>query len=59
MRSGDEVDVGEVARRMGGGGHTRAAGFEAPGGVQEVRRRVLELFAPILAGAAGTPDPTP
>ncbi len=54
LRSGDEVDVGELARRMGGGGHTRAAGFELPGGVQEVRRRVLALFEPVL-GAAGRP----
>ena len=40
----DSVDVNEVAQRLGGGGHARAAGARAQGTVDEVKARVLEAL---------------
>ena len=40
----DSVDVNEVARRLGGGGHARAAGARTQGTVEEVKARVLEAL---------------
>lgn len=39
--SGRVVDVAAIARSLGGGGHTRAAGFRMSGAVDEVRQKVL------------------
>ncbi|MFN2203745.1 MAG: CBS domain-containing protein [Caldilineaceae bacterium] len=42
----DDVDVGEVARRLGGGGHTRAAAAPLPtrdNTTQSVRDRIVQL----------------
>jgi phosphoesterase RecJ-like protein len=38
------VDVNEVARRLGGGGHIRAAGAKVPVNVTEAKRLVLEAL---------------
>ena len=45
LRSRDEVDVAELARRFGGGGHCRAAGLRAKEDVEQIKRRVLEACA--------------
>lgn len=42
LRSRDEVDVAKVARRFGGGGHVRAAGFRATGELDAIKRQVIE-----------------
>lgn len=42
LRSRCEVDVSEVARRLNGGGHPKAAGFKYSGNRAALRRRVLE-----------------
>ncbi len=46
-RSGsDAVDVGEIARSFGGGGHSKAAAaLIRDGSLQEVRERLLEILA--------------
>lgn len=42
-RSRGTVDVGAMARELGGGGHVNAAGCEVPGPLNEGIRRVLRL----------------
>lgn len=42
FRSREKVDVGQVAKSFGGGGHARAAGCSISGTPGEVHRRVLE-----------------
>lgn len=49
LRSRSDVDVSEVARALGGGGHVKAAGFVQQGSPEEVVSRVLEK----LTAAAG------
>lgn len=41
LRSRDRVNVEEIARRHGGGGHRNAAGFKMPGTPDEARRLVV------------------
>ncbi len=41
LRSNGAVDVNGVARSFGGGGHLRASGALVPGGLDEVRDRVV------------------
>ena len=43
LRSRERVDVGQVAKSFGGGGHARAAGCSMPGTFGEVHERVLEV----------------
>lgn len=47
LRSRGNVDVGQVAKSFGGGGHQRAAGFSIEGSAEEcaaaVRKRIVEL----------------
>jgi bifunctional oligoribonuclease and PAP phosphatase NrnA len=45
LRSKDQVDVREVARRFGGGGHKNASGFTATTGLAEVQRPVIDQLA--------------
>lgn len=40
----DAVDVAAIARQLGGGGHTRAAGVRTDMGLEQTRRRLLELL---------------
>lgn len=42
LRSNGAVDVAALATELGGGGHPRAAGCQAEGSFEEVRRRLLE-----------------
>ncbi|MEZ6243573.1 MAG: DHH family phosphoesterase [Phycisphaerales bacterium] len=39
------VDVNEVAQKLGGGGHARAAGARVEAGLDETKRRLLEALA--------------
>ena len=41
--TGDTVDVSSIARKMGGGGHKKAAGFTAEGTIQEVLDKILTI----------------
>jgi phosphoesterase RecJ-like protein len=40
LRSADDVDVSELAKIMGGGGHKKAAGFSVPGRIVESEESV-------------------
>ena len=40
----ETVDVGEIARRFGGGGHRLAAGYTTPRRPQEAREELLEVL---------------
>jgi phosphoesterase RecJ-like protein len=44
------IDVSQIARQFGGGGHKAAAGAEVYGSLEEVRERVLEKTQAILKG---------
>lgn len=50
FRSVGNVDVAELARRFGGGGHTKASGVAIVGGLDEVQRAVLDEARSYLAG---------
>ena len=43
-RSADLADVSRLARRLGGGGHTMAAGARMDVGLAEARRAVLDAL---------------
>ena len=42
LRSKDEVRVGDIARRFGGGGHAKAAGCRIRGTLEEAKAALLE-----------------
>jgi phosphoesterase RecJ-like protein len=48
LRSNGACDVGTLARSMGGGGHTLAAGYTAPGGIAGIREQLLQALTPLL-----------
>jgi phosphoesterase RecJ-like protein len=58
FRSHGRVDVAQIARRHGGGGHKNAAGCTIPGSMATVRSAVIEEVGALLAGMAGE-DTTP
>jgi len=39
--TGDEIDVAVWAKKLGGGGHKKAAGFTIDGTIQEVLDKIL------------------
>ncbi|HUV08425.1 MAG TPA: bifunctional oligoribonuclease/PAP phosphatase NrnA [Spirochaetia bacterium] len=45
LRSSDRINVGQLARSQGGGGHPRAAGFTCTGSIDAVRERILKLLS--------------
>ena len=51
LRSKSDLDVGEVARRFGGGGHKNAAGLSLEGSFQRVREQVLHRLEDLLTSA--------
>ncbi len=51
LRSRDAIDVAEVARRFGGGGHRRAAGLRTQEDVDSLKRRLIAACAEALAAA--------
>lgn len=42
VRTSDSIDACNIARRLGGGGHTRAAGCEISGNLDNAKHAVLE-----------------
>ena len=40
----DEVDVSEIARKSGGGGHRQAAGFSSELSNEDLKRFIVEEF---------------
>lgn len=42
VRTGDLVEASNIARRLGGGGHTRAAGCEISGNLDNAKHAILE-----------------
>lgn len=57
MRSRANVDVAQIAYSFGGGGHARAAGFPAPGNVQETMKALRAALAEVRPPPA--PEPAP
>lgn len=45
LRSRDAVDVAEVARQFGGGGHVRAAGLKSTDPIDTLKPRLIEALA--------------
>jgi phosphoesterase RecJ-like protein len=45
LRSKGAVDIGAIARRLGGGGHTNAAGCSASGSLDAVQKQFAEWLA--------------
>ncbi len=50
LRATGEVDVGEVASLLGGGGHKKAAGFLSHASLEQTMRTLKELILPRLPG---------
>ena len=50
LRSNEGFDVGAIAESLGGGGHNQAAGFTCRGRIEEVKNRLLKIFAGHLQG---------
>lgn len=40
----DDVDVSQIAKSLGGGGHTKAAGFTMEGKIEDVSKKVFETI---------------
>ncbi|TYO99718.1 phosphoesterase RecJ-like protein [Geothermobacter ehrlichii] len=49
FRSRGRVDVGAIARQLGGGGHHNAAGALVDGSIDLVKQKVSRLLTPVLA----------
>jgi phosphoesterase RecJ-like protein len=50
LRSGSTCDVGNLARSMGGGGHTLAAGYTGSGSIAGIREKLLLALEPLVTG---------
>ncbi|RME35263.1 MAG: bifunctional oligoribonuclease/PAP phosphatase NrnA [Deltaproteobacteria bacterium] len=50
FRSAGRVDVGELARRLGGGGHHNASGALVDGTIEMVKRTVYRMLEEALSG---------
>lgn len=48
LRAAGDVNVGEIARAFGGGGHPKASGFEWRGDLADLREALLRSFAEIF-----------
>ena len=48
LRSNNSVDVGSIAESFGGGGHRQAAGCDMKGTLDSIKKKILEVFGPIL-----------
>jgi len=48
LRSKDAVDVSALARKMGGGGHTRAAGVRIRGSLKDAKLKILDAVKDAL-----------
>lgn len=45
LRSNSNIDIGQVMRALGGGGHSKAAGASWKGSLEEVKKRILDLLS--------------
>jgi phosphoesterase RecJ-like protein len=50
LRSNGTCDVGTLARSMGGGGHTLAAGYTVPDSIAGTTEKLLQALAALLGG---------
>jgi phosphoesterase RecJ-like protein len=50
LRSRNGVNVASVAEGLGGGGHPNAAGCALSGGLEEARRRIIDVLGAALEG---------
>lgn len=50
LRSRDDVDVAQVARRFGGGGHAKAAGFRSNEDIMQVKNLLVKALTEEIAG---------
>lgn len=50
LRSKSDLDVSQVAAKLGGGGHRAAAGFSCSGTIEEVLAQALPLLTALLEG---------
>jgi phosphoesterase RecJ-like protein len=50
LRSSSTCDVGNLARFMGGGGHTLAAGYTRSGSLGGIREQLLLTLEPLMTG---------
>ena len=50
IRTKNEIDCLPLAAKFGGGGHPTAAGFKIEGSVKEVKKTILDFFAPYFPG---------
>jgi bifunctional oligoribonuclease and PAP phosphatase NrnA len=57
MRSKGDIDVGEVAKRLGGGGHKNASGCTVPGTLEEVRALTTGLVLQAIDRATSRREP--
>jgi phosphoesterase RecJ-like protein len=48
LRSRSNVDVAEIARQFGGGGHARAAGLKSTEDIDELKPRLVDAILPCL-----------
>lgn len=48
LRSKTSVEVGNLAKQMGGGGHPRAAGYTAHGSFETVKRELIQLIQQVI-----------
>ena len=48
LRSNGLIDVARLASRFGGGGHIRAAGFDADGSISDLKRKFLQEANQVL-----------
>ena len=56
LRSNGQLDVGELMRKFGGGGHRAAAGCEMQGTLDEVQKIITSAIESEMARAgAGSP----
>ena len=51
LRSKGNVNVAEVAKKLGGGGHKMAAGFEAKGSLKEIKEKLFQELELALESA--------
>lgn len=52
IRTKASCDAGAICRRLGGGGHTRAAGCAVDGTLQEAKQKILDAVSGYLEGKA-------
>ena len=57
LRSRGRVDVSQVARRFGGGGHARAAGLRSDQPLDELKQQLIDACGEAFHGAADRPGP--